>query len=207
MQKKKIDIINRIDLECRSIHGARNGTPRYAALVAECAREKDKEKSAKLLEHGVVEMAADTYFAKTDGNIELLMLEDRDINFLFDYKYERTVLAYGATRTVEANSRDKRYHAGYPVKSGYERGHMFAHAQGGYEGGPNYFYQRAALNRGLSSRGKLWRAIETHLSANAGLFAFVRLVYGPNDKWEPPQYAEYGFMSSSGQFRAVVFKN
>jgi hypothetical protein len=48
-----------------------------------------------------------------------------------------------------------------------------SHAQGGREGGPNYFLQAPRVNRRLSPLGMLWRDIESYLAANPGLVCSV----------------------------------
>jgi hypothetical protein len=40
---------------------------------------------------------------------------------------------------VPPNSRDQNYHRGFPGRTGFDKGHAMSHAQGGREGGPNYF--------------------------------------------------------------------
>ena len=85
--------------------------------------------------------------------------------------------------------------------------HAMAHAQGGFEGGANYFPQRAKMNRAIAPMGKLWRAIEMHLASNAGLLAFVRLIYAKGDTGITPREVEYGLLNGPDQFRAVLFSN
>jgi hypothetical protein len=84
-------------------------------------------------------------------------------------------------RSVEdhaPNSRDTPYHQDYfRASDDYDKGHVLSHAQGGLEGGPNYFKQKRSVNQWRSGAGNLWRDIETYLAANAGVFAFVRLIY------------------------------
>lgn len=206
MGSNQNNILQRIDQACQGGDGVRCGFSRYAALVSECRRLSNQESIRQHLENGVVRMAAASYRKSAKKSVELLGFTDSRVDYLFDLTLERTVLVYGLSMAVKKNSRDNNYHRGYPKKLGFERGHAFAHAQGGLEGGPNYFPQRAALNRGLSERGKLWRAIEMHLSSHAGLFAFVRLIY-PNNDTDVPDFVEYGFLNSPNQFRAVVFNN
>lgn len=81
-----------------------------------------------------------------------------------------------------------------------------SHAQGGREGGPNYFPQTPRVNRRLSPLGALWRDIESYLAANPGLFCFVRLAYPPQTSTDVPAEVEYGVMAER-QFRTVIFPN
>ena len=81
-----------------------------------------------------------------------------------------------------------------------------SHAQGGREGGPNYFLQAPRVNQRLSPLGMLWRDIESYLAANPGRFCFVRLAYLRGIPTDVPAEAEYGIMAE-GQFRTVIFPN
>lgn len=200
------DIIQKIDSACKNGNGVRCGFSRYAALVSRCQRFSDEEEIRERLKAGVVNMAVDSYRDSVKKNVELLGFSDGRVDYVFDISLQRTVLVYGLTRKIQKNTRDDKYHRGFPKRIGFERGHAFSHAQGGLEGGPNYFPQRATLNRGLSERGKLWRAIEMHLSSHEGLFAFVRLIYA-DDETDVPDFVEYGFLNGPRQFRAVIFRN
>jgi hypothetical protein len=182
----------------------RSGTAAYAAMLGQYAIDGD---GARLLE-AILTHAAHEYRQGGVAEAELVTFSDRNADFLFDLALERTVLVWGTSRTVPANSRDDAYHAGYPrAGDGLDKGHAWSHAQGGREGGPNYFRQARRLNQARSDNGRLWRAIETHLAANAGLSAFVRLIYAPGDRSDRPREVEYGIMSGGGQFRAVIFPN
>ena len=110
-----------------------------------------------------------------------------------------------------SNPPTRRNHRGWAygprAGDGYDKGHALSHAQGGLEGGPNYFKQKRGVNQRRSGAGTLWRDIETHLAANAGVFAFVRLIYRPGETGEMPFEPEYGILNGPGQFRAVIFPN
>lgn len=203
-------IIDRIDEALGSVSGLRDGSGTYAALLAEyekVRKAKGRDAGLALLRDGVIGIAAARYRGAAGAGVELLTFEDRGVGFLFDMTFERTVLVHGFTRATAPNSRDQSYHKGAPRRDGYDKGHAFAHAQGGFEGGPNYFFQRAAVNRRLSDRGKLWRDIETHLASHAGMFAFVRLIYRRGSRDDVPHRVEYGLLNGASQFRAVVFPN
>ncbi len=157
---------------------------------------------------GILNYAGRQYRNGGVPNAELVRLHDGRANFLFDLHLERTVLVWGISQSVAAGSRDNTYHAGFPrAGDGFDKGHAWAHAQGGHEGGPNYFRQARRLNQGRSNNGRLWRAIETYLAANAGRFAFIRLIYVAANRTDRPDEIEYGIMPASGQFRAVIFPN
>jgi hypothetical protein len=81
-----------------------------------------------------------------------------------------------------------------------------SHAQGGREGGPNYFLQAPRVNRRLSPMGALWRDIESYLAANPDLFCFVRQACPPGIPTDVPAEVEYGIMTE-GQLRTVIFPN
>ncbi|WP_207480965.1 hypothetical protein [Arenibaculum pallidiluteum] len=202
------DVIDRIDDALKTMPAVGNGSPAYAPLLDRYARTLRRKGHAEALDElraGVVDLASWEYGAVV-ANCELMEFEDRGVWFLFDGRKERTVLIHGITQAVAPNTRDSSYHAGYPRREGYDKGHGWSHAQGGFEGGPNYFYQRAAVNRRLSAVGHLWRDIETHLASNAGMFAFVRLIYRRSDK-DTPSSVEYGILNGPQQFRAVIFPN
>lgn len=182
----------------------RNGTSAYAALLREFHETGD---TAALLD-GIIDHAAKQYRRGSAGFPGLVVFNDGAADFLFDLSTDRTVLVWGTSRHVAANSRDKKYHDQFPrAGDGLDKGHAWSHAQGGREGGPNYFRQVRRLNQKLSNNGKLWRAIESHLAANAGLSAFVRLIYARGNATDKPDQVEYGVMPASGQFRAVIFPN
>jgi hypothetical protein len=137
----------------------------------------------------------------------IVTFSDRKIDFLFDCVETRTILAYAVTQEVEANTRDNKYHNSYPRRDDHDKGHLISHAQGGFEGGPNYFFQRPSLNGRLSPLGHLWRDIETYLSSESGLFAFVRLIYPPFSDKDIPSEVEYGLITRGNQFRSLIFSN
>ena len=125
---------------------------------------------------------------------------------LFDAAHELTIVMHGLSQSTLPNSRDRHYHRGFPGRAGFDKGHAMSHAQGGREGGPNYFLQAPRVNRRLSPLGALWRDIESYLAANPGLFCFVRLAYPPETSTDVPAEVEYGLMAE-GQFLTVIFPN
>jgi len=129
---------------------------------------------------------------------------DGAFDVLFDAAQELTVLMHGLSRRTPPNSRDGSYHRGFPARPGFDKGHAMAHAQGGREGGPNYFPQAPRVNRRLSPLGGLWRDIQSYLASNPGLYCFVRLAYPPGLTTDIPMEVEYG-VGVEGQFRVVVF--
>ena len=204
------DIFARIDNALVFNPAVRSGLSSYATLIDRYENDAggNPARAAHVLICGMVRLAGSTYVAQTGGSPELLTFSDGANECLFDYTNERTVIMWGRSRTVPPNSRDNSYHGGYPrAGDGYDKGHALSHAQGGLEGGPNYFKQRATVNRRLSETGHLWRDIETFLAANAGVLAFVRLIYAPGDLGEKPANVEYDVLAGRGQFRSVIFPN
>ncbi len=182
----------------------RRGTAAYVALIQ--AYQGGGDLAA--LREGVFEHAAQLYRSANGNRAALVTFNDGAADFLFDRLVERTVLVWGISRTVPANTRDDAYHAGYPTAGrDLDKGHAWSHAQGGREGGPNYFRQARRLNQSRSDNGRLWRGVETYLAANAGVPAFVRLAYAPGTTTDQPEQVEYGVLPRSGQFRAVIFPN
>lgn len=204
------EILDRIDTALATIPSLRSGLPAYAALIDAFEKHaaRDAEQAAETLTEEMVEIAAGTYRDSTRGETELLRFFDGANMCLFDLKHQRTVMMWGVSKPVAPNSRDVGYHAGYPrAGDGYDKGHALSHAQGGLEGGPNYFKQKATVNRRLSPEGNVWRDIETFMAANAGLRAFVRLIYLPNNTSEKPANVEYNILTGRQQFRSVIFPN
>jgi hypothetical protein len=158
-----------------------------------------------LLRPAVVDVAAWLY-ADQVGAVELLEFSDGAFEVLFDAVHELTVLMHGLSRSTLPNSRDSNYHRGFPGRTGFDKAHAMAHAQGGREGGPNYFLQAPHVNQRRSALGKLWRDIESYLAANPGSFCFVRLVYAKVSSTDVPAEVEYGVLVE-GQFRTVIFPN
>jgi hypothetical protein len=203
-------VIDRIDQELSSSTVVRSGMSAYVTILKRYQRLATRDRAAadRQLEEAIVDLAARLYRQSSSRNTELLMFSDGANDCLFDATNERTVLMYGRSKTTPPNSRDTPYHQGYPrAGDGYDKGHALSHAQGGLEGGPNYFKQKRSVNQRRSGAGNLWRDIETYLAANSGVFAFVRLIYRPGETSEMPFEAEYGILNGPGQFRVVIFPN
>jgi hypothetical protein len=203
-------VFDRIDRELSSSTVVRTGISAYATILRNHERtaKRDRAMADRELEEAVVDLAARLHRRASGQGTELLMFGDGANDCLFDATNERTVLMYGRSKTTPANSRDSAYHQGYPrAGDGYDKGHALSHAQGGLEGGPNYFKQKRSVNQRRSAAGHLWRNIETYLAANAGVFAFVRLIYRRGEMGEMPFEVEYGILNGTGQFRAVIFPN
>jgi hypothetical protein len=140
----------------------------------------------------VVDVAAKLYRDQASPPVELLEFSDGAFDVLFDAAHELTILMHGLSQSTLPNSRDRNYHRGFPGRAGFDKGHAMSHAQGGREGGPNYFLQAPRVNRRLSPLGAPWRDIESYLAANPGLFCFVRLAYPRETSTDVPAEVEYG---------------
>ena len=203
-------VIDRVDQELSSSTVVRSGMSAYATILDQYERlaKRDRAAAERQLVKAVVDLAARLHWQSSGPDTELVTFSDGANDCLFDATNERTALMYGRSKTTPVNSRDTPYHQGYPrAGDGYDKGHALSHAQGGLEGGPNYFKQKRSVNQRRSDAGNLWRDIETYLAANAGVFAFVRLIYRPGETGEMPFEAEYGILNGPSQFRAVIFPN
>jgi hypothetical protein len=198
-------VIARIDQALADLPEIRPGAGPYLRRLAECGWAEGVP-PLESLRHVVADVAADLYREQVDPPVELLEFSDGTFDVLFDAVHELTVLTHGLSRPVRPNSRDRNYHRGFPGRAGFDKGHAMSHAQGGREGGPNYFLQAPRVNRRLSPTGALWRDIESYLAATPGLFCFVRLAYPPGISTDVPAEVEYGVMAE-GQLRTVIFPN
>ncbi|MDC2960388.1 hypothetical protein PO587_38780 [Streptomyces gilvifuscus] len=153
-----------------------------------------------------VEDPATGLYQRVVTQSQLYTFSDGAFDVLFDLAAERTVLMHGMSKQTAPNSRDNSYHRGCPGRSGFDKGHAMSHAQGGLEGGPNYFLQTPGTNRRIAPAGRLWRDIETYLAKHPGTYAFVRLIYPADITVDVPSAMEYGALFPEG-FRAVVFDN
>jgi hypothetical protein len=93
---------------------------------------------------------------------------------------DRTLAAWTITPAT-LGKRDVSYQRGFPLPPDpdgtlVDRGHLIPHLSGG-EFGPNIFRQRRDLNRGWSSEGKRFRALEREAATTPGAFYFGHLLY------------------------------
>ena len=198
-------LIARIDRAFIDLPEIRPGAEAYLCRLAESGWCEGVPPQGSL-RHVVVDVAAELYRDQADSPVELLEFSDGAFDVLFDAAHERTILMHGLSRSAPRNSRDQNYRRGLPGRTGFDKGDAMSHAQGGREGGPNYFLQAPRVNRRLSPLGALWRDIESYLAANPGLFCFVRLAYPCETPTDTPAEVEYGVMTE-GQLRTVIFPN
>jgi hypothetical protein len=95
----------------------------------------------------VAGVAATLYRDQASPPVALLEFSDGAFDVLFDAAHELTILMHGLSQSTLPNSRDRNYHRGFPGRAGFDKGHAMSHAQGGREGGPNYFLQAPRVNR------------------------------------------------------------
>jgi hypothetical protein len=117
----------------------------------------------------------------------LLRFVQSGATYLFDLasaagaeQEDRTLAAWVITPAT-VGKRDVSYQRGFPLPPDpdgtlTDRGHLIPHLSGG-EFGPNIFRQRRDLNRGWSSQGKRFRALEREAAATPGSFYFGHLLY------------------------------
>lgn len=194
-------ITQRIDEAVAAVPGIRSSTTTYVPYLPVEANAQAVARFA-----GDVEDLATHLYQQAVTESQLYTFNDGAFDVLFDLAAERTVLMHGISKQTAPNSRDNSYHRGYPGRSGFDKGHAMSHAQGGLEGGPNYFLQTPGTNRRITPAGRLWRDIETYLAKHPGTYAFVRLIYPADITADVPAAMEYGALFNEG-FRSVVFDN
>jgi hypothetical protein len=120
---------------------------------------------------------------------------------------DRTLAAWTLTPATVAK-RDVSYQRGFPLPPDpdgtlVDRGHLIPHLSGG-EFGPNIFRQRRDLNRGWSSEGKRFRALEREAATTPGAFYFGHLLY--EDGTAYPTEIETGLLRG-GTLHVDRFRN
>jgi hypothetical protein len=149
--------------------------------------------------------------------LNVLQFVDGGFTFLFDQTSgngsaceDRLVAAHGLS-VVATAGRDRSRIQGFlgggldiPGKGRFDKGHVLAHAMGGGLD-VNLFPQRAALNRGRSSEGKVYRRMEAYAAGHPGTFVFSRLLYA--DATWVPSALEYGILLSKDGFWVESFTN
>jgi DNA/RNA non-specific endonuclease len=158
----------------------------------------------------LVDRWAAEYAAVTSWVPEIVEIELGTFVYLFDAAPtssgadgggdDRVVVVWGVSSTPAAR-RDRGRLAGFiPVPGSWsgrdrDRGHLIAHALGGGLD-LNLVPQSSALNRGRSSEGRRWRALEREAAASPGAPLFVRPIYG-DATWAPSEF-EYGLVRGGG---------
>lgn len=148
------------------------------------------------------------------SDCSLLQFVQSGATYLFDLasavgadQEDRTVAAWTVTPATVAK-RDVSYQRGFPLPPNpdgtlVDRGHLIPHLSGG-EFGPNIFRQQRDLNRGWSSQGKRFRALEREAATTPGTFYFGHLLY--EDGTAYPTEIEAGLLRG-GTLHADRFRN
>jgi len=135
--------------------------------------------------------------------------------FLFDQINDRVVLAYGIS-TPQLTARDASRIRGFPnvnravqAELGtqaflVDKGHYLGHASGGRLD-INLFPHRRELNRGWSSEGKAFFAMERHAANAPGTFFYHRPLYD-DASWIPGRL-EYGVLVDGTDWWVSTFRN
>jgi hypothetical protein len=157
--------------------------------------------------HALVGQWVETYKRQTLWDVELLEIGIGGLTYLFDAAptttkadegEDRTVAVWGHSRPPGGKrdaARQSRFLPQPAVwsKAGRDRGHLVAHAAGGSMD-INLFPQAMALNRGTSTRGRIWRSMERYGADHPGTPLYLRALYsGPT--WVP-HAIEYGLLRS-----------
>lgn len=133
---------------------------------------------------------------------QICCIEDNGAQYIFDRGADdegtspRTIAAFGSVN-LDVAPRDTHYQAGFPLpesKRPIDRGHLMPHSAGGLFG-PNIIPQDRALNRGWSTQGKRYRAMERRAISGPGNILFCRPIYA--DATDYPERIDLGFVSGS----------
>jgi hypothetical protein len=174
----------------------------YAAVAAMASANLDRPE--ELAEY-LAEAWAAAYRSQTPQSA-LLEFDSDGARFLFDFassvgaaQADRTIAAWGRSRRAP-RPRDQAYQRGYPSPQGratrpLDKGHMVAYAASGTFG-PNMFPQDRDLNRGWSTEGRRYRAVEREIANTPGTFYFCCLRYGDDSDF--PAAIELGVLRPDG---------
>ena len=126
----------------------------------------------------------------------------------------RMIAVYGVSEPVnqKRDSSRIRYHQDRRVREfgdfknelAWDKGHYLAHSIGGQIDN-GIFAQRRDINRGWSTLGRIYRAMERYALENPGTFTFCRPIYG--DGSDHPFFVELGVLKTDGQWWVEVFPN
>lgn len=149
----------------------------------------------------------------------VLAMTVHGFDYLFDYVSEllasgalpsdsdaedRLVAAFGVSQPAPRKRPASRL-AGFPGSDPRgDRGHFAAHAAGGGTD-INLFHQAAALNRGWSARGKVYRDMERYCAKHPGTFFFSRPIY--TDATARPAQIEFGLLRHDRTLQVELFAN
>lgn len=168
----------------------------YSAMTADCSQP-----DAARVGEALFLAAAPRYSHQFPGCM-LTEFQQAGAHYLFDFASstgcpweDRTVAAWAITPAAIA-IRDTSYQRGYPLPAHdgeppADRGHLIPHLSGG-EFGPNIFRQDRALNRGWSTQGSRYRALERQAAGEPGTLFIGHLIY--EDDTAHPKWLEIGLL-------------
>ena len=174
------------EVALRSLNGSATDGPGFGAAITE--RWCDQYQSTTSWFPEIVEITLDSLIYLFDLAPSHL---GSDVAQAAD---DRVVGVWGRAAAPPA-SRDTSRQRGFvpnpPAWSGagYDRGHFVAHSLGGGMD-LNFFPQARGLNRGHTTEGRRWRAMERRAAQNAGTLLFVRPIY--TDASWIPTWLEFG---------------
>ena len=195
----------------------------YDYILSELSTS-DIEKIIKFLREMLPDEWCEKYRKMTPTVTNIHQFNDNSFDFLFDFSSElvtkgvvhrdqavedRMVAVFGRSRP-SSRKRDVSRMKGFLGPSSkvfgnnYDKGHFIGHALGGGLD-VNLFPQRRDINRGWSTRGRIFRAMERYCSENSGTFCFLRPIYC-NRSWRPCMI-EYGLLTKAGNFWVEKFEN
>ena len=159
------------------------------------------------------------------GSANIHLIDRNTFTYVFDFAQEhrwpsrpvcnrdsRTVAVIGfSAKGLEARDdyRLKGWVGGTTRRFGanFDKGHFIAHSIGGRvdRSEMNVFAQRRDLNRGWSTEGREYVAMERYCARHPGVLAFSRPIYG--DSTDRPAFVEFGILRQNGSWWIRVFDN
>ena len=178
----------------------------------------------EILSEKLPNLWSEKYMEMTPTTTNILQFNDGGFEYLFDFSSEliakgivpndqvvedRLVVVFGRSRPRYIK-RDKNRMRGFLGPSSevfgdyYDKGHFIGHVIGGNLD-VNLFPQRRDINQGLSTRGKVFRAMEKYCFENPGTFCFHRPIYCDHS-WHPC-IIEFGLLTKEKSFWIERFEN
>ena len=159
------------------------------------------------------------------GHANVLMIDRTTFTYVFDFAQEhtwastlhcerdsRTIAAVGFSAKGSEARDDHRLKGwvGATTKRfgcDFDKGHFIAHSIGGRVdcSEMNVFAQRRDLNRGWSTEGREYVAMERYCARHPGLLTFSRPIY--TDNTDRPSSVEFGILRRNGSWWIGVFDN
>lgn len=165
-----------------------------------------------------------TYVAQATRPTNVLRVDDEGFAYLFDWhshsfteaesaadlaSEDRLVAAFGLSRPNETNRNQARQRGWIGPTNKHlgrdrDKGHFIPHSLGGALE-INLFVQLRDLNRGWSTAGKTYRAMESYCLDHPGTFFFNRPIYA--DGTAQPALLELGLLKADGALWVEHFEN